>query len=265
MGMNRVKIILAYKNNRQLLQCGKIQTFVKDSLVCRPVSEEADHNSVLSLQLYSVRITDRVWNRRSHHGGSAHNPVSRIDQMHGAALTFGAACSLSIKLGEHFLEFASLCQVIGMAPVRTENYIVWLQSFANSNGDCFLSDGKMHRALDLVAGIDLGNFLLHPPNSVEGPVKTLVYIFIHAGWSYRETNGRFLPNPAEGKLLVATPSPRVHWNQAPSKAYRPVLSDRIVTDPRSRPLFGSARQYSQSMSPTHFPHLWESDRFRLSF
>ena len=47
MCVNSVKIIFADENDRQLLQCGKIQTFVKDALVCRPVAKEADNNGVL--------------------------------------------------------------------------------------------------------------------------------------------------------------------------------------------------------------------------
>src|SRR5215468_722526 len=127
--------------------------------------------------------------------------------MHGAALPLGATCSLAVKLGDHFFEITTLCQIIGVAPVSAKNHILRPQGFANSNGDRFLADGKMHRTLDLVAGIDSGDLLLYPSNPVYRSVKPLVCFFNQLLFLHPRTSNRFFPNRPVKKLWAAIPSP----------------------------------------------------------
>src|SRR5215468_10973433 len=79
MGMNGIKIVLAHKNDRQLLERGEVQTFIKDPLVRCSVSEETNYDRILFLQSQRIRKTDCIGNRRSHHSGCAHDAVPDID------------------------------------------------------------------------------------------------------------------------------------------------------------------------------------------
>jgi hypothetical protein len=53
-----------------------------------------------------------------------------------------------------------------MASVTAEHHIVRTERFTNPDGNCFLADRKMHRALYFVARVNRGNFLFHPANPV---------------------------------------------------------------------------------------------------
>src|SRR5262245_31404199 len=143
--------------------------------------------------------------------------------MHGAALSLGAAWSLAVKLCHHFFKIATLRQVVSVAPVGAEHHIIRTQGFANANRDRFLADGKMHWAFDLVTWIDSGDLLLHAPNPIDRPVKSLDHGFTHESGCDRRTSNRFVPNPLEGRFWVASPLPATRLNREPLKPHPPAL------------------------------------------
>src|SRR5690242_15817771 len=68
MGVNRIAIVFANKNNRQPFQCRKVQALVKDAFVHGTVAEKTCHDRIFALQFESVGKSDGLRNRRADYG-----------------------------------------------------------------------------------------------------------------------------------------------------------------------------------------------------
>src|SRR5581483_1710478 len=66
--MDGVAVVLADENNRQRLECRPVETFVEDTLVCRAVADETDHNRILPPIFESVGVTDGIGQGCAHNG-----------------------------------------------------------------------------------------------------------------------------------------------------------------------------------------------------
>src|SRR5947208_6524915 len=85
-GIDRVHVVLAHEDHRQLLERGEVETFVERTLVHRAIPEEVRHERGLTLNLHTVRVSDGRRYPGTHNGRRSHDAGGDIDEVHGASL-----------------------------------------------------------------------------------------------------------------------------------------------------------------------------------
>src|SRR5688572_20959537 len=86
MSMNGVKIILADKNNWEILQRGEIQALMENPLLSCSVTEKTNHDVFPFLQLNGVSVSNRIRNSRSDNGRRSNHPMSAVHSVHRSTL-----------------------------------------------------------------------------------------------------------------------------------------------------------------------------------
>ena len=71
-----------------------------------------------------------------------------------------------------------LGQVQSVASIGAEDHIGGSEGFARSHRNGLLANGQMHRTLDLVRRVDLGNLLFHPADPEERSIEHFVHGFV---------------------------------------------------------------------------------------
>src|SRR6266478_4405988 len=93
--------------------------------------------------------------------------------MHRSGLAARASARLAVQLSHHSAKIASLCEIERMRAIGAEYDIGALQSRANADGHCLLTDREMNRALDLVRRVEFYDPLLDGPDAVALAVELL--------------------------------------------------------------------------------------------
>src|SRR5260370_31419254 len=82
MRVDRVLVIFADEDERQLFQDGEVQAFGKNALLGGTVAKKTDDDGVLLANLECIGISESVGNGRSNHGGGPHHAGLGGDQVH---------------------------------------------------------------------------------------------------------------------------------------------------------------------------------------
>ena len=170
--VNRIAVVLADEQDRQLLQRGEVERLVKHTFLGRAVAKERDHHAALAPQLDGVGIAHRVRNRGGDDRRGAHHAARDVDQVHRAAFAARAAVDLAVELGDHAPQVAAFGEIHRMAAVRPEDDVVRLEGLAGADRHALLPDRQVNRALDLVGRIDARDLFLDPPDAVERAVES---------------------------------------------------------------------------------------------
>ena len=145
-GVDRVAVVLAHEEHRQLLQRGEVEALVEDALVDRAVAEHREHHARLAPQLHRDRVADGVRDRRADDRRGAEDAGRDVDHVHRAALPARAASRLAVELREHRAQVAALGEVERVRAIRAEDGVVPAQRLADAHRDRFLPDREVHGA-----------------------------------------------------------------------------------------------------------------------
>ena len=96
--------------------------------------------------------------------------------MHGPGLALGDAAETAVKLGKHGIERAALGDVEPVRSIGREHQVVGLQGVADTDGNGFLADRQMNRALDAIRGIELDNTLFDQPDRECRPKQAAIEV-----------------------------------------------------------------------------------------
>src|SRR5579863_461870 len=170
MRINRVMIVLANEQDRQFPQCGEVQALIRDAFIHRAFAEERNDNGFAFARFEREGIANRLRNRRRDDGRRTHHAGADVDEVHRPGFASGAAVALPVEFGNHALEVAAFRKIKRVAAIGAEGDVARLEHTADADRNGFLSNRKMHRALDDVAWVDLDDLFLDPPNSVEAAI-----------------------------------------------------------------------------------------------
>ena len=169
--VDRVEIVLADEQDRQLLERCEVHALVPRALVGRTFAEEAHDDRLRLLHLERQRRAHRIGDAGRHHRRRAHHADARVDEMHRARLAAGAAVDLAVELGHHAWNIAALGEIERVAAIGAEQDVRRLQVIADGRRHGFLADAEMDRALDLVRGIEADDLFFDPPDQVHRPIE----------------------------------------------------------------------------------------------
>ena len=171
MAVDRVEIVLADEQDRQLPERGEIHAFVPGAFVGCALAEEASDDRLRLLHLERQRGADGIRDARCNDRGRAHHVDLGIDEMHRPRLAARAAVDLAVELGHHARHVAALGEVKRVAAVGAEHHVALVQVIAHRGGNRLLPDAEVDRALDLVRGVKADDLFLDPPDQVHRPIK----------------------------------------------------------------------------------------------
>ena len=169
--VDRVEIVLADEQDRQLLERGEVHALVPRALVGRALAEEADDDRLGPLHLERQRRAHRVGDARRDHSRRPHHVDRRIDQVHRPRLAAGAAVDLAVELGHHARHVAALGEIERVAAIGAEHHVALLEMVAHRRRDGFLADAEMDGALDLVRGVEADDLLLDPADQIHRSIE----------------------------------------------------------------------------------------------
>ena len=109
-----------------------------------------------------------------------------IDQMHGPGDAMGDTIALPIQFRHHPRRRPAFGQKRRMAAIGHGDNVFLPQRIAEGDGNRFLANGQVDRALDLVAWVDFSDDFLHPadqPDSAVKPGRKPMVDFLHHGFS----------------------------------------------------------------------------------
>ena len=169
-----VGVVLADECDRQFLQGGEVHAFVEHALVHGTVPEEDGHHPGFAPDLEGIGVTHRVGDGGADDRRRPGHALFEIDEMHRAALAARAPGHFPVELGDHRLHVAALGQVDVVSAVGAEYRVADRKRLAHSRRDSLLTDGEVHRALDLVAPVDVDDSLFDAPYAQHGAIEPFI-------------------------------------------------------------------------------------------
>src|SRR5438445_3259843 len=192
----RVLVVLAEVDDRQLPDGGEVERLVDHALVGAPVAEERDD--------HAVRATDAVGERRSRADGQAggHDAVTAEDveveggDVHRAAETAAVAVDAAEQLGHHAVHARALGDAVPVAAVGADDGVVRAEVGARRRRHRLLADVGMRGALDQALHEQLRRLLVEPADLDHRGVETLEPLAVELHGDLRGANYTSAARPA---------------------------------------------------------------------
>ena len=218
-GGERVLVVLADEDHRQLPHRSQVERFVEDALVGGAVAEEGDRHLVSPLQLGGEAGAGGERHGRAYDAVRAHDVELHVGDVHGAAEALAIAGLAAHQLRHHAVDARTLGDAVAVAAVVGGDDVVVAQRRADAGGDRLLALVAMGRALDDAFLEEVGGLVLEGADAAHGDVEIAERLRAHGDVAAR--------------ALVHRPSPPRACRFAPAGAllsrHRPGAMPRPCT------------------------------------
>ncbi len=170
-GVERVLVVLAEEDHRQLPHRGDVEGLVEEPLVLGTVPEERDHHPVGLPQALRQRGAGAQGQRGADDAVGAQDAQGQVGDVHGAAQAPAIAGLAAHQLGHHALQVRALGDAVAVAAVVAADVVVRAQVGAGPRGDGLLADVAVRGALHVARLEQLGRVLLEAADAVHGAVQ----------------------------------------------------------------------------------------------
>ena len=170
-GGERVLVVLADEDHRQLPHRRQVERFVEDALVGRAVAEEGDRHTVRPLQLGGEAGAGGERHGRAHDAVRAHDVELHVGDVHGAAEALAIAGLAAHQLRHHAVDARTLGDAVAVAAVVGGDDVVVAQRRADAGGDRLLALVAVGRALDDAFLEEVGGLVLEGADAAHGDVE----------------------------------------------------------------------------------------------
>ena len=151
--INRVEVVFADEQDRELPERGEVGGFVEDALLHGAVAQKHDADLVRLVQRDRKAEADPDRDGAADDGRAALEADGLVDQVHRAALAGAAAGALAVNLSEHALKASAFGQIMRVGAMAADGEIVLAQGQAGAGADGLLPGRQMHRTAHFPFGV----------------------------------------------------------------------------------------------------------------
>ena len=167
----RVLVVLADEDYRQLPHRREVERFVEDALIRRAVAEEGHRHPIRPLQLGGEAGAGG-----ERHGGAddavgPHDVELHVRDVHGAAEALTVARLAAHQLRHHAVDARALGNAVAVTAVVGGDDVVIAQRRADAGGDRLLALVAVGRALDDAFLEEVGGLVLEGADAAHGDVE----------------------------------------------------------------------------------------------
>ena len=199
-GGERVLVVLADEDHRQLPHRRQVERFVEDALVGGAVAEEGDRHLVRPLQLGGEAGAGGERHGRAHDAVRAHDVELHVGDVHGAAEALAIAGLAAHQLRHHAVDARTLGDAVAVAAVIGGDDVVVAQRRADAGGDRLLALVAVGRALDDAFLEEVGGLVLEGADAAHGDVEIAERLRAHGDVAARALVHR--PSPSRACRLA---------------------------------------------------------------
>src|SRR5438105_299188 len=187
------KVIFADENDRQFVEGGEIQCFVKSALIDRAISEKTKGEAVFVSVLAGESQPAGERDVRADNRMPAVHVMSLIEKMHRSAQTAGATSFLAEKFGHASIGRRPTSEGMGVVAICSDQVIIVTNRCDRASHDGLLSNIEMTEPADFLRLILLTRTFLKTPNEQHQP-EHLDFVALlrrrHGGHPARATANR---------------------------------------------------------------------------
>lgn len=159
-GAHRVAVIFDDIDHGDLEEFGEVKRLMVGALVDRAITEVAEAAALLLEILEAVGQTQSQWCLTSDNAVATPEVFIWSEEVHGAALAFGAAGLFAEHFGHAFLHAHADGERVTVIAVRGDEVIILTRQGNGADGDGLLADVKVEETADLTALVVLERNLL---------------------------------------------------------------------------------------------------------
>ena len=155
-----VAVVLDHVDDGKLPERGHVERLVEGAAVHRSLAEEAEAHLVAAAILHGEAHAGGERDVPAHDAVAAEEVDVAIEEVHGAALTLGAAVGAPEELRHYRSRRHAARQRLAVLPIGAQHVVVFAERRDGAHAHRFLTDVQVAEATDLSERVRLGGALL---------------------------------------------------------------------------------------------------------